>query len=71
MFHIPAFVNYLRTGGHEAQCSSLGFTACTICILATTLRGTQGHNPMKPIKIYEKLKVICKHLVHGRQVSFC
>ena len=22
---------------------------------------------MKPIKIYEKLKMICKHLVHGRQ----
>ena len=22
---------------------------------------------MKPIKIYEKLKLICKHLVHGRQ----
>ena len=38
-----------------------------ICIMAATLRGTSGNSPMKPIKIYEKLKLICKHLVHGRQ----
>ena len=29
--------------------------------------GTASQSPMKPIKIYEKLKLICKHLVHGRQ----
>ena len=27
----------------------------------------QGGNAMKPTKLYEKLKFICKHLVHGRQ----
>jgi len=67
LFHTPAFVNYLRNGGHENSCSSSGFSSCTICIMATTLRGTTNANVMKPIKIYEKLKLICKHLTHGRQ----
>ena len=35
--------------------------------MAATLRGTTSVNAMKPIKIYEKLKLICKHLTHGRQ----
>jgi len=67
LFHTPAFVNYLRFGGHENTCGSNGFSSCTICIMAATLRGTNSQSPMKPIKIYEKLKLICKHLVHGRQ----
>ena len=67
LFHTPAFVNYLRNGGHENSCSFSGFSSCTICIMATTLRGTTNANVMKPIKIYEKLKLICKHLTHGRQ----
>lgn len=67
LFHTPALVNYLRYGGHDAVCSSNGYSSCTICIMSATLRGTQSQSPMKPIKIYEKLKVICKHLVHGRQ----
>ena len=67
LFHTPALVNYLRYGAHENSCSSNGFNSCMICIMAATLRGTSGNSPMKPIKIYEKLKLICKHLVHGRQ----
>eukprot|EP00092_Neocalanus_flemingeri_P004825 GFUD01005193.1.p1 GENE.GFUD01005193.1~~GFUD01005193.1.p1 ORF type:complete len:1167 (+),score=221.51 GFUD01005193.1:109-3609(+) len=67
LFHTPAFVNYLRFGGHENSCGSNGFSSCTICIMAATLRGTTNANAMKPIKIYEKLKLICKHLTHGRQ----
>jgi len=67
LFHTPAFVNYLRFGGHENSCGSNGFSSCTICIMAATLRGTTSVNAMKPIKIYEKLKLICKHLTHGRQ----
>ena len=35
--------------------------------MGATLRGTTSANVMKPIKIYEKLKLICKHLTHGRQ----
>jgi len=67
LFHTPAFVNYLRFGGHENSCGSHGFSSCTICIMGATLRGTTNANTMKPIKIYEKLKLICKHLTHGRQ----
>jgi len=67
LFHTPAFVNYLRFGGHENSCASNGFSSCTICIMGATLRGTTNANAMKPIKIYEKLKLICKHLTHGRQ----
>jgi len=67
LFHTPAFVNYLRFGGHENSCGSNGFSSCTICIMGATLRGTTSANAMKPIKIYEKLKLICKHLTHGRQ----
>jgi len=67
LFHTPAFVNYLRFGGHENACASNGFSSCTICIMGATLRGTTNANAMKPIKIYEKLKLICKHLTHGRQ----
>ena len=40
---------------------------CEVHILLPWFAGTSSQSPMKPIKIYEKLKVICKHLVHGRQ----
>ena len=39
LFHIPALVNYLKHGGHENNCGSNGFSSCTICIMAATLRG--------------------------------
>jgi len=67
LLHIPAFVNYLYSGGHDKECGISGFSSCTICILNSTLRQTQQSNVIKPIRIYEKLKFICKHLVHGRQ----
>ena len=44
-----------------------GFSSCTICLLASTLKQTNSSHTIKPMKIYEKLKMICKHLVHGRQ----
>jgi len=67
LFHIPALTNYLRTGGHDSECNMTGFSSCTICILASTLRQSLASNVIKPVKLYEKLKFICKHLVHGRQ----
>jgi len=66
LFHTPAFVNYLRQGGHTHGAEQQGFS-CTICILAATLRNSTQSHVIKPAKIYEKLKMICKHLVHGRQ----
>ena len=35
--------------------------------MAATLRNAANSNVIKPMKIYEKLKLICKHLTHGRQ----
>jgi len=70
LFHIPAFTNYLRAGGHDTECNLSGFSSCcTICILASTLRQSQQPSVgvIKPAKLYEKLKFICKHLMHGRQ----
>merc|ERR1719187_1285764 len=67
LFHTPSLVNYLRSSGHESECSLAGFSSCTICILSSTLRQTLSSHVMKPAKIYDKLKMICKHLVHGRQ----
>ena len=43
------------------------FSDSEVHILLLWFAGTQSQSPMKPIKIYEKLKVICKDLVHGRQ----
>ena len=45
-----------------------GFSSCTICLLASTLKETNSSHTIKPMKIYEKLKMICKHLVHGRGI---
>ena len=67
LFHTPAFVNYLRHGGHENSCNLGGQYSCTICLMAATLRNAANSNVIKPMKIYEKLKLICKHLTHGRQ----
>ena len=35
--------------------------------MAATLSNAANSNVIKPMKIYEKLKLICKHLTHGRQ----
>ena len=69
LFHTPPFVNYLRYGGHvtEGKCPLQAGFSCTICILAATLRSTTEQDVIKPEKIYAELKIICKHLVHGRQ----
>jgi hypothetical protein len=50
---------------HFASCA--GYYSCTICLMVSTLRQSQTCHTMKPVKIYDKLKIICKHLVHGRQ----
>ena len=78
LFHTPALFNYLMegAGGHTSRCNgstggvaSNGFIQnCTICALTQTLKDTLKMAPaIKPNRIYEKLKSICKHMVHGRQ----
>ena len=72
LFHTPALYNYLISGAHSSKCtgslSGNGFIQnCTICALTNTLRDTLRNNVIKPNRVYEKLKHICKHMVHGRQ----
>lgn len=40
-----------------------------MCIIAKTLQSThdKSGSVIKPILVYNRLKLICKHLVHGRQ----
>ena len=80
LFHTPALFNYLTMGDgsgsgsvHTSRCSGStsghGFIQnCTICALSHTLRDTlrPTNQVIKPNRIYEKLKSICKHMVHGR-----
>ena len=72
LFHTPALFNYLmNSNSHTANCNGgqgNGFIQnCMICAMTHTLRDTLRSNCIKPTKIYEKLKSICKHMVHGRQ----
>ena len=73
LFHIPALYNYLLyqcSSQHMSKCSTFtnGFLQnCTICALAHTLRDSLKSNVIRPHRIYEKLKSICKHMVQGRQ----
>lgn len=40
-----------------------------VCVIAKTLQSTheKSGSVVKPILVYNRLKLICKHLVHGRQ----
>lgn len=70
LFHTPSLYNYLMSGAHQKQCrGNNGFlhSSCIICAVTTTLRDTLQTNVTRPNRVYEKLKAICKHLVHGRQ----
>jgi ubiquitin carboxyl-terminal hydrolase 36/42 len=72
LFHIPALYNYLTTNSaHVSSCNGgqgNGFIQnCIVCAMTHTLRETLRQNCIRPNKIYERLKAICKHLVHGRQ----
>ncbi len=72
LFHTPALYNYLMSGDHQSKCrqslASNGFIqTCMICVMTNTLKDTLRSNVTRPNKVYEKLKLICKHLVHGRQ----
>lgn len=70
VFHVPALYNYLKNENHQRHCkgSPNNFSSgCMICTVAQTLRDTEQSPVIRPSRIYEKLKLICKHLMHGRQ----
>nr|CAD7430520.1 unnamed protein product [Timema monikensis] len=73
LFHVPALVNWLESDAdHLAKCSSSTGSIqgeCTICAMHKTLKTSHSKSggAMKPVSIYSKLKLICKHLMHGQQ----
>ena len=69
LFHVPSFANWLFNGRHCKNCDPNGSQLCLICVIAKTLQTThdKSGNITKPILVYNRLKLICKHMVHGRQ----
>lgn len=75
LFHTPALFNYFQyncVSQHMSKCSSsMGATgflqSCTICAMMNTLKDSLKSSVIRPNRIYEKLKIICKHMVMGRQ----
>ncbi|GLH14470.1 Ubiquitin carboxyl-terminal hydrolase 36, partial [Gryllus bimaculatus] len=73
LFHIPALVNWLQSDSdHLNKCFVANGSMqgeCINCAMSKTLKASQNKsgNVIKPYLIYNKLKMICKHMVHGQQ----
>uniref|UniRef100_A0A1B6KW25 Ubiquitin carboxyl-terminal hydrolase n=1 Tax=Graphocephala atropunctata TaxID=36148 RepID=A0A1B6KW25_9HEMI len=75
LFHVPAFVNWLLNDkAHKDKCETMNgltHTECLICAMLKTLKCSMENsalsNPIRPHLIYNKLKLICKRLIHGHQ----
>lgn len=69
LFHIPSLSNWLSSVRQCKNCDPNGTQLCVVCIIAKTLQSTheKSGSVVKPILVYNRLKLICKHLVHGRQ----
>ncbi|KAL1518008.1 hypothetical protein ABEB36_001696 [Hypothenemus hampei] len=68
LFHVPSLVNWLISDKeHMAQCEDNG--VCIICAMRKTLQESQQRNvtSIRPILIYNKLRLVCRNLVPGRQ----
>ncbi|XP_055614336.1 ubiquitin carboxyl-terminal hydrolase 36 isoform X2 [Uranotaenia lowii] len=68
LFHVPAIANWLLSDKeHRERCVDSG-QECIICAMAKTLIISQsGQGAIKPQLVYSKLRLVCKHLVPGRQ----
>ncbi|XP_014213943.1 ubiquitin carboxyl-terminal hydrolase 36 isoform X3 [Copidosoma floridanum] len=79
LFHVPALVNWLLTDTHhKSKCSegidrhrfiSDGAGECLTCAVAKTLTAShqKSGEVIRPFLVYDKLKIICRTLVHGQQ----
>uniref|UniRef100_A0A1B6GHK9 Ubiquitin carboxyl-terminal hydrolase n=1 Tax=Cuerna arida TaxID=1464854 RepID=A0A1B6GHK9_9HEMI len=75
LFHVPAFVNWLLNDkAHKDKCETMNgltHTECLICAMLKTLKcsmeNSASASPIRPHLIYNKLKLICKRLIHGHQ----
>ncbi|XP_037937425.1 ubiquitin carboxyl-terminal hydrolase 36 isoform X2 [Teleopsis dalmanni] len=68
LFHLPSMANWLLSDTeHQEECDAADMN-CIICAMAKTLQESQTHqSAIRPYRVYSKLKLICKHLVMGRQ----
>ncbi|XP_055533735.1 ubiquitin carboxyl-terminal hydrolase 36 isoform X2 [Wyeomyia smithii] len=68
LFHVPAIANWLISdSSHRERCDDRN-DGCIICAMAKTLMASQGNQgAIKPYLVYSKLRLVCKHLVPGRQ----
>uniref|UniRef100_A0A182TCS2 Ubiquitin carboxyl-terminal hydrolase n=1 Tax=Anopheles maculatus TaxID=74869 RepID=A0A182TCS2_9DIPT len=70
LFHVPAIANWLLSDEpHRMKCDDGGSGgSCIICAMAKTLLESQtNHTAFRPYLVYSKLRLVCKHLVPGRQ----
>uniref|UniRef100_A0A182NHS2 Ubiquitin carboxyl-terminal hydrolase 36 n=1 Tax=Anopheles dirus TaxID=7168 RepID=A0A182NHS2_9DIPT len=70
LFHVPAIANWLLSDEpHRAKCDDGGSVgSCIICAMAKTLLESQSNqSAFRPYLVYSKLRLVCKHLVPGRQ----
>ncbi|EFN76140.1 ubiquitin carboxyl-terminal hydrolase 36 isoform X2 [Harpegnathos saltator] len=71
LFHVPALVNWLLSDPHHNSKyeQSDGSTECLTCAVAKTLQFShlKSGGAIKPFHIYNKLKSICRTMMHGQQ----
>lgn len=71
LFHVPALANWLMSDSiHRENCEEIHGNqgGCIICAMGKTLMASQSNQqPIKPWLVYSKLRLVCKHLVPGRQ----
>lgn len=71
LFHVPAIANWLLSDrDHRERCDdNVNGQGCIICAMAKTLLASQSNHQssIKPFMVYSKLRLVCKHLVPGRQ----
>ncbi|XP_076272453.1 ubiquitin specific peptidase 36 isoform X1 [Rhynchophorus ferrugineus] len=68
LFHVPSLVNWLMSEkDHMRECQNDGL--CIICAMRKTLQESQQRNisSIRPILIYNKLRLVCRNLIPGRQ----
>lgn len=71
LFHVPAIANWLMSDKeHREKCEQENGVqgGCIVCAMAKTLIQSQQNNQaIRPHMIYSKLRLICKHMMMGRQ----
>lgn len=72
LFHVPAIANWLMSDKeHREKCEQENGVqgGCIVCAMSKTLQQSQQNNnqAIRPHMIYSKLRLICKHMMMGRQ----